>query len=129
MYRLLLTAIVLTACERPRPHELGVEVFSTDTVPAQFMVSVTGNLEIGLRSESFSMRPDKSLVLMTPASLVIQKGEGTATLTSFTDAQRIAVKPIGTPPDSADILSVVGTVVKLVRVGEEQRVKLSLEKP
>src|SRR5205807_10297154 len=61
-----------SACAEKR--ELGVDVFSDDTMPARFTVAMTGTLVLGLRSQNFSMRPDKSLVLITPGSLVVQEG-------------------------------------------------------
>jgi hypothetical protein len=82
---------------------------------------------MALRSNNFYLRPDKSLVLETPGSLIVQKGEGTATLMSFDSVRQIAVAPIGTPPDSAD-LALVGTVLTVTRVGEEKRVKIEILK-
>jgi hypothetical protein len=82
-----------------------------------------------LRSQSFYMRKDKSLVLVTPGSLVIQEGEGTAMIESLDESRRIAVDPIGTSPDSTDLLAVVGRSIKVERVGTEMRVKLAVERP
>ena len=53
-----------SACAEKR--ELGVDVFSDDTMPARFTVAMTGTLVLGLRSQNFFVRPDKSLVLITP---------------------------------------------------------------
>jgi hypothetical protein len=116
-----------SACAEKR--ELGVDVFSDDTLPARFTVAMTGTLVLGLRSQNFYMRPDKTLVLITPGSLVIQEGSGSATIASLDSSRRIAVEPIGTSPDSSDIVAVVGHSIRIERVGKESRVKLSLEKP
>ena len=128
-HRLLcLLALATTACGSEK-RELGVDVFSDDTLPAQFTVTLTGTLVMGLRSQNFYMRPDKTLVLLTPGSLVIQEGEGVATIESLDGSRRIAVDPIGTPPDSTELVAVVGRTIKVERVGSEKRVKLAVEKP
>src|SRR3954462_9439668 len=87
--------LVVAACSQPN-KELGVDVFSSDTMPARFLVTVTGTLAIALRSNNFYMRKDKTLVLETPASLLIQKGEGTATIDALDSTRRMAVQPTGT---------------------------------
>lgn len=117
------------ACARETPREVGVDVFSNDTIPVKFVVTLTGTLGMALRANNFYLRADKSLVLETPGSLIVQRGEGTALIAAFDGKSRIAVEPIGTPPDSSDALSVVGTVVKVTRVGEEKRVTIALERP
>lgn len=119
-------AIVATACSEPRA-EVGVDVFSSDTIPAQFVVDLKGStLEIALRSNNFYMQRDKSLVLETPGSLIIRHGSGTAMITTLDTTHSIAVQPIGTSPDSADVVGVVGRRIQMTRVGEERRVKLVL---
>jgi hypothetical protein len=110
-------------------RELGVDVFSDDTLPARFTVGLTGTLVMALRSQSFYMRPDKSLVLVTPGSLIIQQGNGSATIASLDSSRRIAVEPIGTSPDSSDAVAAVGHTIRLERVGKENRVRLAVEKP
>jgi hypothetical protein len=122
-----LAAITAAACSQPR-RELGADVFSTDTVPARFVMTVTGSLAIALRSNNFYMRPDKSLVLETPATLLIQKGEGTATIEVLDSARRVAVQPTGTPLDSTDAVAIVGRSVLMTRVGEQRVVTLKLVK-
>jgi hypothetical protein len=126
-HRLLCLLLATTACSTDR-RELGVDVFSDDTLPTRFTVTLSGTLVMGLRSQSFYMRKDKSLVLITPGSLVIQKGEGTAVIEALDGSRRIAVDPIGTSPDSTDQVAVVGRVIKVERVGKEKRVKLAVEK-
>jgi hypothetical protein len=127
--RLLYLLVLATAACGTEKRELGVDVFSDDTLPTQFTVTLTGTLVMGLRSQNFYMRKDKTLVLITPGSLVIQEGNGTATIESLDGSRRIAVGPIGTSPDSTDLLAVVGTAIKVERVGNGKRVKLSVEKP
>lgn len=116
------------ACSR-NEEEFGVDVFAVDTLPARIYMNLTGTLQMGLRADSFYTTPDKSLILGTPASLIIQKGAGTATILSIDTTKRIAVQPLGVPPDSAEKVGAVGTVVKLTRVGGERRVTLEVEKP
>lgn len=122
-----LAAAVVSACAESR-REIGVDVFSNDTIPAHFVVTLSGTLVVGLRGGNFFMRPDKSLVLETPGSLIVQKGEGTATITTLDTTRRVAVLPIGTAPDSADIVGVVGTSVQLTRTAGERRVRLDVIK-
>ena len=119
-------AAVATACSEPR-SELGVDVFSSDTIPAHFVVDLKGStLVIALRSNNFYMRRDKSLVLETPGSLIIREGSGAATITTLDTTHRVAVQPIGTSPDSADVVGVLGREIRMTRVGDERRVKLEL---
>lgn len=112
-----------------KEEELGVDVFSVDTLPAKIYMNLTGTLQMGLRADQYYTKPDKSLILGTPTSLIIQNGAGTATIISLDTTQRIAVQPLGISPDSAEKVAVVGTVVKLTRVGEEKRLKLEVERP
>jgi hypothetical protein len=121
--------LTLCACTPERPPEFGVDVFSTDTIPAKISMTLTGTLQMGLRADQFYTTPTKALILETPASLIIQRGAGAAIIASLDTSQRIAVQPIGASPDSADALGAVGTVVRLTRVGEERRVKLEVERP
>jgi hypothetical protein len=123
----VLGAALLAAC-RSRPPEFGVSVFADDTVAVAFTVSLTGSLVMGLRAESFKMRPDKSLQMSTPAELIVQSGEGTALIESL-DGGRLAVQPLGLHPDSGGTSSAEGRVITLARVGEARTVKLSVEKP
>lgn len=123
---LLLSAA--TACSR-REQEFGVDVFSTDTVPAKIYMNLTGTLQMGLRADNYFTTADKALILLTPASLIVQKGEGTADILSTDTTQVLAVQPMGVSPDSADKVGVTGRVVRLTRVGEERSVRLEVVKP
>lgn len=116
-----------SACAERR--ELGVDVFSDDTMPARFTVAMTGSLVLGLRSQNFYMRPDKTLVLITPGSLVIQEGSGSATIASMDSSRRLAVAPMGTSPDSSDSVAVIGHSIRLERVAKENRVRLAVARP
>src|SRR5256885_1639600 len=120
-------ALILFAagCAEPK-KEIGVDVFSNDTLPAVCVVRLSGSLVMGLRSNAFYMRPDKTLVLETPGSLLVQKGVGDATIASFDSLRKIAVEPTGTSPDSSDAAAVVGRVVR-VSVDEHMRVKVQLQ--
>jgi hypothetical protein len=105
-----------------------VDVFSNDTIPAKFIVSLGGNLSLAIRSNVLYMQRDSSLVIETPASLIVKSGSGTGTITAYDTTRRIAVTPLNESPDSTDA-AVVGTVVKLTRIGEETRLRPTLEKP
>lgn len=109
---------VALACSEPRAEQ-GVDVFSADTLPVRFTVSMTGDLAVSLRFGSVAMRPDRSLILETPGSLVIRKGAGTATVTSLDSTRRLALQPLGTPPDSVDVVGVVGSKVRMTRDGRQ----------
>jgi hypothetical protein len=110
-------AIFLNACEG-RPPEYGVNVFSADTIPVAFTMTLTGSLALSMRSEGIKMQPDKSLVLETPAQLMWARGDGTARLESV-GRGRLAVQPVGIGADSpSDTAVVEGSVVMLVRPPE-----------
>ena len=120
------SAVFTVACFE-RPQEFGVSVFSADTMPVTFTLYVQGSLVMGLRSQGFKMRPDKSLIMITPAQLIVQKGEGSASIQSVSGG-RIVVQPLGVSPDSADTSSAEGLSIGLVRTGEHRSVKLTVEK-
>jgi len=125
----LLIAVVLFACNAPGPpREYGVEIFAQDTVTARLTVSVTGTLQVNVRGENFSVLPDRSFSVGTPASLVIRGGVGTATVTSVDSTQKLAVVPAGTPPDSTDARTVSGTKLYISRMGYEGA-RLSVARP
>ena len=121
------TAVIASAC-LDNPPEFGVSVFAADTLPVTFTVSLKGSLVMALRSKNFHMRPDKSLIMLTPAQLLIQRGEGTASIESVFGG-RIVVQPLGVNADSADTSSAEGLTVQLARKGELRSVKLNVEKP
>ena len=97
---------------------------------AHLSVGVTGDLQVTLTGDNFQVLPDRSFRVSTPATLVINRGVGTATITSVDGRSRLAVVPIGTPTDSIDAATVGGTVVKFTRLGYEGgRLRLSAERP
>jgi len=127
---LLVSAVLTAACD-PRPPEFGVSVFADDTLPVVFSVDLTGSLVMGVRSDNLQMRPDKSLLLTTPAQLVVQKGEGSATITALKGGA-ILVQRLVAKPDSGDMAfdtsSAPGTVVKLWRIGVQRSVTVRVMK-
>jgi len=125
---LLIAAVAMTSGCNERPVEYGVSVFSTDTLPVVFTLTLTGSLALGMRSEGFRMQPDKSLVLRTPAELVVSRGDGTARIMTVS-GNRIAVQPLGVTDSTADSTTVEGHVVMLVKPPGRRLVKLTAEKP
>lgn len=121
------TSVAAAGCMNERPPEFGVSVFAADTVPATFTVAVAGSLVMGLRSEVFHMRPDKSLMMTTPAELIIQNGDGEATISSLSGG-RLVVQPFGVNPDSGDTSSAQGLSVKFTRGAQQRNLKLTVEK-
>lgn len=120
-------AVILTACTA-REREFGVDVFSADTIPARVYMNLSGSLQLGLRADNFFTSGD-SLVLLTPVSLIVQRGEGSAEVFSLDSNQVLAMQPMGVSPDSADKVGVTGRRLKLSRVGEARSVTLEVVKP
>lgn len=120
-------ALLASACEG-RPVAYGVSVFSTDTVPVAFTITVTGSLALGLRADGFQMQPDKSVILTTPAQMLVQEGDGTVRIESARGG-RLAVQPLGVTDSTADTTTVEGRVVLLVKPPEKRLVTLAVEKP
>jgi hypothetical protein len=124
-----LALLLATACAVPAPpREYGVGIFAEDTVTARVSIAVTGTLQVTTTGESLTTGPDKTLTLGTPGSIVIKGGVGTATITSLDSGRRLAVVPTGLAEDSAEKATVMGTVVKLSRMGYEGA-RLRVEKP
>ena len=128
LLQLLATSALSMAACFDRPAEYGVSVFSTDTLPVVFTLTLTGSLALGMRSDGFKMRPDKSLVLTTPAELIWSRGDGTARIATVRGG-RLAVQPLGVTDSTADTTTVEGYVVMLVKPPDRRLVKLSAEKP
>jgi hypothetical protein len=119
-----LGAAVLLACNASPLTDSGpqgVQVFAADTVTARIQVSVRGDLQVTLRGDDFSVRPDRTFLVSTPAVLQVSRGVGTATITSVDSTTRIAVVPMGTPEDSIDAATVTGTIVRFTRLGSDRR--------
>ena len=113
-------------CNAPPPIDSrpqGVQIFAEDTLTARLHVSVQGDLQVTLRGEGFEMRPDRTFLVSTPATLEVSRGIGTARITSIDSATRIVVLPLGTPEDSIDAASVAGTVVRFTRLGYDRRMQ------
>jgi hypothetical protein len=125
---LLSSAVLLVVACDPRPEEFGVSVFANDTLPVRFEMEMLGGLEIGIRASGFTPGRNRTLIMTTPAQLLVQRGEGTAIIRSLAGGAMI-VQPIGIKPDSGDTSSALGTEVKLVRAGTQRSVKLTVEKP
>jgi hypothetical protein len=123
---LVAVAALTSACDRPT--EYGVSVFSTDTLPVTFSVTLTGSLALGLRSDGFMMQPDKSLLLTTPAQMTVSRGDGTARIVSVKGGP-LAVQPLGVTDSTADTATVEGQVVMLTKPPEKRLVLLKAEKP
>jgi hypothetical protein len=89
----------------------------------------TGTLQLAVNAAELFVQPDKTVIFKTPATLVIQKGQGSSLISSRPRHGRMAVQPIGISPDSAERAAIVGTAVKLTRLGTESRVRLEVERP
>lgn len=121
-----LALAVLVACGAPSPVDSrtqGVQIFAADTVTARIHVSIRGDMQVSLRGDEFQMRPDRTFLVTTPATLEVTRGIGTAIITSTDSTTRIAVLPIGTPEDSIDAETVTGTVVRFTRLGYDRRMQ------
>ena len=120
------------ACSAPAPQNTrpyGVRIFAEDTVTARIGVTVTGDLQVTVRGDDFRALPGRQFMVSTPASVVITRGVGTATITSLDSVTRVAVVPLGVPEDSIDAATVAGTVVKFTRLGYERAHRLSADRP
>ena len=126
----MIAACVISACNAPPPPQAsrpyGVNIFAADTVTARIAVEVSGDVQVDLKGDDFRTLPNRSFSVSTPASLVIVRGVGTATITSLDSVSRLAVVPAGTPDDSLDAATVTGTVIKFTRLGYERSHRLSV---
>lgn len=86
-------------------------------------MSVNGDMQVSLRGSGFQVRPDRTYLVATPATLEVSRGIGTAIITSVDSTTRIAVVPLGTPEDSIDAATVAGTVVRFTRLGYDRRMQ------
>ncbi|HVA57836.1 MAG: hypothetical protein WBQ26_15815 [Gemmatimonadaceae bacterium] len=98
--------------------EFGVHVASAANAMAslRFKVTVTGSLELGIRAPFFAMQRDKSLILSTPADLLVNKGTGSAVIAAADSSAILTVMPL----DSSDVgvASARGHAVRIERVGD-----------
>ena len=127
---LVAAAVLIGSVSCRKDGEFGVDIFSADTIPGRVDMNLTGSLALGIRADNFLGTEDKAkLIFLTPVSLIVQRGEGTATVFSLDTTQSLIVQPLGLPPDSAEKVGVTGRVVKITRVGEERSVRLEVLKP
>lgn len=129
MRTLAVLSAVLCACADMSATESGVDVFSADTTAVRISVAASGSLAIGLRADRMYATPGRTLVLETPASLLFQRGEGTAFISTLDTAQRIVVLPLGAPLDSAEDAGVTGTAIAVARRAGDSRLTLTVQKP
>ena len=104
------------------PAEFGVHVANAanDTVRTHFTVTVKGSLELGIRSLIVAVQPDRSLLLATPADLVVNKGDGSAVIAAADSGARLTVTPL-LPADSAQATA-QGAAVLLTRAPDVRHV-------
>lgn len=129
MRPLVALCIAVCACSDGPEPEIGVDVFAADTAPATFTIVIAGPLEVGLRADRMYTLRDRNIVLETPATLVFQRGDGTATVSSGDTTQRIVVQPMGMPLDSAERMGVTGTQISATRVAGRRQLVLKVERP
>lgn len=120
-----LGALLLAACLPDTPHppaEFGVHVAAAgnDSARAKFTVVVKGSLELGIRSTIVAMEPDSSLLLATPADLVVNKGFGSAVIAAADSAVDLQITPL----DHADSARATarGHAVRLTRADSARHV-------
>lgn len=121
---LLLAAACRPAPPKP-PADFGVHVASarSDSAPVHFTVHVSGTLQLGIRARIVAMEPDKSLLLATPADLVVNKGLGSVVLTAADTGDILAVTPL----DHTDSSRVTARAhaVRVSRIGDTRQVTAS----
>jgi hypothetical protein len=123
-------AVVLAACTPAPPAEIGVRVAdaANDTGTVQFTVTVADTaLSLGLRPASMGMRRDKTLVLSTPATIVVNRGAGSALIGVVTPGAKVRVTSL----EPADSLTgtAVATAVRISREGAARQVSVKAEPP
>jgi hypothetical protein len=127
--RRALLAIALVACSNPKPEQRSVDVFAEDTVSVRFTITTSGTLQMRVNAEGYFVRPDRSIVFVTPATLFATRGAGTSILTALDSTQRLAVQPRGVSPDSAERAAVVGRVVRVTRAEQGSGLAIEPAKP
>ncbi len=124
-----MAVLVLLAACRPAPPkppaEFGVHVASArnDSAPAHFTVHVSGTLQLAIRSRIVAMEPDSSLLLATPADLVVNEGLGSVVVTAADSGVVLAVTPLDRA-DSAHA-TVHAHAVRVTRLGDTRHVTAS----
>jgi hypothetical protein len=128
--RRLLLAILVAGCSLPsRQEQLGVEVFSVDTIPVHFSLTMSGGIELRVDAERAFRQGESSLVFETPARLYVARGSGQSTIAALERDRRLVVQPIGVSADSAERAAVVGSAVQITRPRDEPRLALEVSKP
>ncbi|HYC52513.1 MAG TPA: hypothetical protein VEB19_15480 [Gemmatimonadaceae bacterium] len=82
---------------------------------ARISVETSGDMQLDLKGDDFRVLPNRSFTVSTPATLIIVRGMGTATITSVDSTSRLAVIPAATPQDSIDAATITGTVISFTR--------------
>ncbi|HEU4988212.1 MAG TPA: hypothetical protein VFT41_00355 [Gemmatimonadaceae bacterium] len=124
------TALALAAClaaacvsHPPKPPaDFGVHVAGAgnDTARVHFTVHVTGTLQLGIRSRVMAMQRDSSLLLATPADLIVNTGTGSAVIASADSNASLTVTPL----DRADSAraTATGRAIRIARVDTTRHV-------
>ncbi len=113
--------LLLAACQSrsPKPSgEFGVHVASalSDTASAHFTVHIDGTLQLGIRSRIVAMEPDSSLLLSTPADVVVNEGLGSVVVAAADSGVVLVVTPL----DRADSAHATARAhaIRVARVGD-----------
>jgi hypothetical protein len=89
----------------------------------RFSVTVKGGLQLSIRAPMFAMRPDSTLLLATPADLIVNKGTGSAIIVSADSNVALVATQLDTlaaPPGA-----VRGHVILLARPDTTRRVTIT----
>jgi hypothetical protein len=121
----LLVIAALAACEPKRVPQLGVHVADAgdDSARAEFTIAVEGSMVLGIRSSVLAMQPDKSLILSTPADVLVNSGTGSAVITVKPGGPALRVTNLD-PGDTAGT-AVVARRVRLTHHGPARHVTVA----
>jgi hypothetical protein len=97
-----------------------VTASGNDSARAKFTVVVKGTLELGIRSTIVAMEPDSSLLLATPADLVVNKGMGSAVIAAADSGVELTLRPLDRS-DSAQATA-TGHAIRLARPDSSRHV-------
>jgi hypothetical protein len=122
--------MAVAACSGPsRQEALGVEVFSEDTLPVRFSITMSGGLELRVEAERAFRQGESSLVFETPAKLFVARGSGESTVSSLDENRRLIVQPSGVSADSAEGAAVAGSAIQITRAPDGPGLGLRVAKP
>ncbi len=118
--------LVIAACrgQPPRPaNEFGVHVAAAGNAAARvrFTVTIKGSLEIDIHSGIVAIRPDSSLLLATPADLLVKQGAGSAVITAADSGRALVVTRL----DSTDAAPARGHAVRVERTGDSRHLTVT----